>query len=174
MKSITLLASVPNGHPFPVVSHLIRFFEGSRTSHVGLLLPDTSLVADAHFNDIRISNEAKYLEENKVLASQSIEVTDDEYRAVFDLMTKKRGKQKGYWNTLLGSLIPLLVRVFSFKTIQLGNTCPFRKGYTCSEYVRFLLTESLILKNRWLECSIPEHTATTGDMLELMKIIAVH
>ena len=168
MHTLKLIGTRPSGHPFPVVSYFIRFFEWSKVSHVALLVSGQHKVAHAHFNEIKYEDLDVFMETNKVVYDKIIRLTDDEYRAVLAEIKRLEGKQKGYWATLFGVLPSLLVRLITFGAVRLGHPCFV--GLTCSELFVHLMNLSERTSSH-KDPRIKEGTTTTRDALALAKRI---
>lgn len=163
MSNIEILATRPSGHPFPIISWVIRVLEWSSQSHVTIFFPAKGVVRHAHFNSFKEEHISQFLKSNRVIKSKELELTSDEYAGVEAYTRSKLGRQSGYFLSLFGNLIPQLCRVLF--NIKLRN--PLYKGMTCSEFVRNSLKkvdESVVLR---LTDDIPEGTFTTNDALEL-------
>ena len=128
MKVAKVYGTRPAKHPFPVISWLIRLLEWSKMSHVGLYFGEDGDVFGAHFNDLEFVMHDDYMEKHKVIYEVTIPFTNSEYDALRKICKGYEGKQKGYWITLFGAVIPQLIRIFFGKLIK--HPCP--KGYTCS------------------------------------------
>ena len=86
--------------------------------------------------------------------------------AKVDQWTKSKiGKQKGYFCTLFGNLIPQIVRNIFGK--MLSN--PLAKGLTCSEFVRATLRQADPVWVFVLTNEIPNGTFTTTDAIHLAE-----
>lgn len=169
MKKIKLLGSKPRKHPFPIVSWGIRLVELSDISHVGILFPEERRVFHAHFECIKFEDLNDYYDVHNVKYNIDIEVSDEQYRNLLEFKNKVVGAQEGYWSTLLGALIPHVVRTLSFNLIHLKNFRP--KGYTCSwlfrEVVNMLgMPDSLMINQK-----IDAANFSTKDSVKLAKRI---
>lgn len=137
MKVAKVYGTRPANHPFPVISWLIRLMEWSKISHVGIYFTEEDEVFGAHFNDLEFVKRDKYTEVNRVVYEITIPFTNSEYDALRKNCETLEGKQKGYWLTLFGALVPQLFRTLFNKLIK--HPCP--KGYTCSWMVLKLFTD---------------------------------
>jgi len=168
MKKVQLLATRPYGQWFPIVSWIIRFIQWSKESHVVLYFPETKKVRHARFNDIIEQHIDEFMEKNRLVNMKTFNLSNEQYEAVDEYTKSKLGKQCGYWSTLIGSLIPEIIRTL-FK-IKLSN--PLYKGITCSEFFRESARKIdgqlvMVLTN-----SIPKGTFNTQDAIELASSIS--
>lgn len=169
MKKIKLLGSKPRKHPFPIVSWAIRLIELSDISHVGILFPEERRVFNAHFDNIKFEDLNDYYENHNVIYNIDIEVSDDQYRSLIDFKNKILGDQEGYWCTLLGALIPHIVRTLSFGMIHLPNFAP--KGYTCSWLFREVVNMLGMPDSLMIDQKIHPANFSTKDSVKLAKKI---
>ena len=161
MKNIAVLGTKPHGHWFPIVSWLIRLLEWTKQSHVLLYFPETHMVRHAHFNNIKEQHIDEFMKDNRMMDMKVISFPDEAYDKV-DLYSKYRlGKQKGYFKTLFGSIIPQLCKHI-FKT-RFKN--PWYEGTTCSEFVRESLAQGDEVEVSILTKHIPKGTFTTWEAL---------
>lgn len=175
MKTVTLLASRPKNHPFPLISWLIRLIEWSRFSHVGLYFEEDDRVYDAHFDNIQYRSLEEYENIHKIVHKASINVKENEYGKMKGFFNSKVGKQKHYFCTLLGVLIPQLIRIISFNNIFLSNTSQWfcKLGWSCSEIVKDTIDFGLEKNDLdFINRKIKNHNYTTEDIVEVFEKIA--
>lgn len=165
MSKISIIATRPSTILFPIISWGIRLLEWSKHSHVAIYFPDKEIVRHAHFNDIKEEKIEDFLKANKIVNMKTIELTVTEYEKIDSYTTSKIGKQKGYFSTLFGAAIPLIVRNITGKYLR----NPFYKGTTCSEFVRNSLRQTNPVLVFILTNIVPNGTFTTEDAIALAK-----
>lgn len=135
MKMIRVFGTKPKSHPFPVISWLIRLFEWSSISHVGIYFPEEEAVFNAHFNSIKMEDFEEYKSKHQIVYEVALPLTNKEYQELKEAAEAKLGKQRGYYQTLIGIIPSQIARLFGFYINH-----PFPKGYTCSWIVHEVLT----------------------------------
>lgn len=134
--------STPKGHPFPLVSWLIRLFEWSDVSHVFIDLPLENKIFHAYFNNIRYENRKDYLKKVNIKHSFPVYVNEPVYKSIQSHFKRLESKRKGYYLQLMGALFSLGIR----NIFKLNYENPFKKWYTsktCSEIISEISNEYL-------------------------------
>lgn len=137
MKLVKVYGTRPKNHPFPLISWLIRLFEWSKMSHVAIYFSEHEDVFGTHFNKIEFVLNEEYTQKHRVVYEVSIPFTNSEYDKLREMCESYPDKQKGYWVTLFGTFIPLMMRSLFNKIIK--HPCP--RGYTCSWFLLKLFTD---------------------------------
>lgn len=169
MRTLRLLSSRPKAHPFPIVSWLIRLFEWSSVSHVGVYFCSTEKVWNAHFDGILEEEREDYKKKHEIEDNIAFIVTEEEEQKILKFLESIKGAQKGYWSTLIGAAIPQLLRTLSFGLIKIPNLSPFHKGYTCSWLVREIVEKMNMVRQCQINYSIKPECYTTKDAIKLAK-----
>jgi hypothetical protein len=165
MYEVQILATKPKKALFPVVSWGIRLLEGSKHSHVSLYFVNHGLVRHAHFNDIEGQSFQDFSKEHQIVDYISLDLSKEQYIKLGKFTEEKIGKQSGYFSTLFGSIIPMVVRRLTGKKIR--NL--FVKGITCAELVRESLRQVNEVLVFVLTNDTPKGTFTTIDAMSLAK-----
>jgi hypothetical protein len=172
MNKIRILGTKPYGQWFPIVSWLIRFAEWSKQSHVVIHDMQENTVTHARFNDILEENFEDYMKRNVITESYELELSDFEYISLKAFSKTFIGPQEGYWQSLIGVIIPQIVRSITGDKIQLDNFWP--KGFTCSWFVFVAMVMSggtvgdLFVKYKPID---DEAVLSTDDILGIAKKI---
>lgn len=167
MNRVQVLSTRPWGHPFPLISWLIRLVEWSPQSHIVWYFPEQKVVRHAHFNEIKEQDIDSFMRKNRLVNMKTIYLNDDEFIALNEVTERKIGKQSGYFSTLFGAFIPQLARtIFG---VKLRNH--FADGFTCSEFVRMGLKRISPFTMEKYE-SISFGNFTTDDALEAATLVA--
>ncbi|MDD3412384.1 MAG: hypothetical protein PHY47_00100 [Lachnospiraceae bacterium] len=172
MKKIRILGTKPYGHWFPVVSWLIRLIEWSKQSHVVIHDLEDNTVIHARFNDIIKEDFDDFIKKNSITESHTIILSDPEYYSFSAFSNALSGKQKGYWQSLIGLIIPQTLRTITRDRIKLDNFWP--KGFTCSWFlfVVMVMTGAMVSETCIKYKPTKDEAAlSTDDILYLSKKI---
>ena len=166
-ESVTfyIRASVPKGHPFPIISWLIRLITFFDSSHVFGTFPLSNRIFHAHFNTILFEG-PEYL--NKVTTKHQfkIDVPKDRYMEMMKYFESIKGEKSGYFLQLFGVAFSLLFRLVGIKSFPnllawIGNSL------TCSEVLLKGLEKSkiLVLPKKF---DYPRENFTEKDMVKFL------
>lgn len=165
MKTLKVHGTKPDGHPFPLVSWLIRLIEWSDISHVIVELEDGRMY-HSHFNEVRFEKLEDFKKGAALVHTYEFQIPEELYKAMVDWCEQYKGTKKGYFTKLFGALVPQVIR--GVTGIYIKNF--FAKGMdnnaTCSELVRFLAL-------RFWNFTVPnrpyQENFSTSDVMKLMR-----
>lgn len=153
------------GHPFPILSWIIRFFTWFDISHVLYDFHDLDEVFHVYLTEVRCEPRLKFLN-GKVDINYifEIKVEEDLYNKMLKKLKDSKGEQKGYYLQLLGIAMVAPFRLFG---IKLSN--PLKRFYgnsvTCSEHIARTFKE--VFEVDWFD-HIPLSTQTERDTIEIL------
>jgi hypothetical protein len=163
MKRIQLLGTKPYGFGLFIISWIIRVLEWSKQSNVVLYFPDEQNVRYVYLNKIKEENIDSFMERNRLIRIQTIEITEDQYQNIQKYSKAKLGSQSGYFLSLFGSVIPLFIKnIFKLKTKNF-----LYKGMTPGEFARECARQIDEVFVFVLTNDIHKGTFSTDDALEL-------
>ena len=165
MKKLRALGSKPKGHPFPVVSWLLRFIEWTDISHAVVDLGD-GRIFHAHFNSVGFEDKDKWAESNEAVYKFQVEIPEENYNAMLEWMEGYKGQKSGYFKKLFGAFIPRIVKLFFNKTVRNTFVKGMEDNAICTELVRFCAL-------RFWNYTVPTHpyaeNFTTQDFVQMME-----
>ena len=160
--------SVPKGHPFPIVSWLIRLLEWSDISHVFFEFPEEQKVFHAYFNDIKWQDKEEYYKSIEERYSFPVQVNEPVYRAILSHLNAIKGMKKGYFLQLIGVFIAILFRrLFG---LHIKNPLHFFSSKTCTQVVAETMRLHIDSFESWARGLGPhEENMTTQDIVAYGK-----
>lgn len=164
MKKIRILGTRPFKHPFPLFSWLIRLIEWSRQSHVVVHDVQENKISHARFNNVIWQDYDEFMKDNIITEAHEFEIEYEQWVALRAFISFTKGKQSGYFVTLAGLIIPVLLRTISKDKILIDGW-PY-KGQSCSWYTYESMTYiggpiAEVFKDQ----KVKPHSLTTGDIL---------
>ena len=163
--------SVPTGHPFPIISWLIRLLEWSDISHAFWDFPEEDKVFHAHFNDIKWQDKDEYYKTIERKHYFEIEVNEPVYKAIKSHLNSIQGLKKGYFLQLFGVAPAMLIRkIFGW---HIGNPFTWHTSKTCTQVVAETSRLHLDGADKWFDDLGPSNeNLTTQDIVEFGKFIS--
>jgi hypothetical protein len=166
MRTIYFKGSRPKGHPFPIISWLIRLFEWSKISHnyVDLNSGDTPQIFHAHFNDIEFKAKEEYEPKVHLLYTFPVKVTEEQYQEIEAYCKGLEGRKKGYFTQMFGIA---LIAPFRWFGKHLKNPLCGYSSMMCSEICRHIGIN--ILGFEEIENAPHPEAYYTTDFIKLMQ-----
>ncbi len=154
------------GHPFPIIAWLIRLLTWFDISHVLYDLKDEDEVFHVYLTERRSEPRLPYFNSGLYIKHIfEIQVPEDKYLKMLELMKNDQVPQKGYYIQLIGIALATPFRLLGLK---IENPLRFIYGnsQTCSEHIARTFGE--VFGIDWFK-EIPYSIQTERDTIEILE-----